>query len=200
MTKAITATESQEQVRYNGELTPDVVRRHNQEQVSNLLIIDSVISNKRGIMLDIACGANIQKGFVGIDIRPLDGVDIVHDLNTYPWPLPDESVLTAVCSHYIEHIPPHNFGFIRFMDEVWRILKPDGQIAIVTPHGRSSGYLQDPTHCNPCNENTFCYFTPGHPLYTIYRPKPWTIEHLTWSPTTNIEVVMRKRGNDSIQE
>lgn len=148
---------------------------------------------RQGIMLDIACGANKQRGgFTGIDVRPLPGVDIVHDLNAYPWPLEDGSVLTAVCSHYIEHIPPHNFGFIKFMNELWRIMIPGGEVAIVTPHGNSQGYLQDPTHCNPCNESTFLYFTPGHPLYEIYRPKPWQIKYIVASPTVNIEVVMVK--------
>ncbi|MEG7727204.1 methyltransferase domain-containing protein, partial [Listeria monocytogenes] len=76
------------------------------------------------------------------------------DLTNIPWPLPDESVLVAMASHVIEHIQPADFGFINFMNEVWRLLKPGGEFAIVTPHGRSDGYIQDPTHVNPCNEAT----------------------------------------------
>ena len=52
--------------------------------------------------------------------------------------------------------------------------------------------MQDPTHCNPCNEATFGYFTPSHGLYNIYKPKPWSIKVLTWDPTRNIEVVLVK--------
>ena len=38
-------------------------------------------------------------------------------------------------------------GFIRFMDEVWRILKPEGQFMISIPFAGSTGYWQDPSHC-----------------------------------------------------
>ena len=156
----------------------------------------------QGVRLDIGCGGNKQESFVGLDARDLSGVDIVHDVNEYPWPLPDECVLVAIASHLVEHIPPHNFGFVNFMNEVWRIMKPGGEFAIVTPHGFSSGYLQDPTHCNPCNEATWAYFDPDQTegvLYSIYKPKPWRIKHLTWNPSANMEVVLVKRqlnGNE----
>ena len=147
-----------------------------------------------GIILDIGCGPNKQQNSVGMDIRALPGVDIVHDFEEFPWPIKSETVLTAIASHVVEHVNPHKFGFIRWMDEVWRVMVPGGQLAIVTPHGSSQGYLQDPTHCNPCNEATWAYFAPGHAsgLYYIYKPKPWQIESLIWSPAANMEVVLRK--------
>lgn len=156
--------------------------------------IDDLLRDKSGINLDIGCGANKQTGFVGIDIRPLPGVDIVWDITKFPWPLPDNCVNNAMASHLVEHIPPHNFGFVNFMNEVWRVLKPDGKFMIATPHGRSSGYIQDPTHCNPCNEATFAYFAPHHEsgLWNIYQPKPYVIEYITWNPAANIEVILRK--------
>ena len=154
------------------------------------------VSQHAGILLDIGCGANKQPGMVGMDIRDLPGVDIVHDFEVFPWPLPDGCALTAVASHVVEHVNPHKGVFLRFMDEVWRVLKPGGEFAIVVPHGYSMGYLQDPTHCNPCNEHTWYYFDPeagGGTLYNIYKPKPWMIKWLTWSPAANIEVVLKKR-------
>jgi SAM-dependent methyltransferase len=159
--------------------------------------IDEILAAHSGIRLDIGCGGNKQETFVGLDIRPLDGVDIVHDFEDIPWPLPDESVLVAVASHVVEHINPHKFGFINFMDEVWRVLKDGAEFAIATPHGSSQGFLQDPTHCNPCNEATWAYFVPEHPsgLYNIYQPRPWRIKYLTWSPAANIEVIMVKDGS-----
>ncbi len=151
-----------------------------------------LLAERQGIILDIGCGANKQPGAVGMDYQALPGVDIVHSWNDYPWPLPDGCVLSAIASHVVEHVNPVDGNFLRWMDEVWRVLQVGGQLAIVTPHGRSSGYLQDPTHCNPCNETTWLYFTPGHPLYGFYHPKPWEIEFLVWSPNANIEVIMRK--------
>lgn len=167
--------------------------------------ITALLAESAGIRLDIGCGANKQEGFVGLDMQPLEGVDIVWDVNLHPWPLPDGCALVAMCSHLVEHIPPcivtaegTRWPFLEFMDEVWRILRPGGEFAISCPHGFSSGFLQDPTHCNPINEATWAYFDPEEPrtqglLYGFYRPKPWRIKHLSWSPAANIEVVLVKR-------
>jgi predicted SAM-dependent methyltransferase len=162
-------------------------------------LIDQLLAEHSGIRLDIGCGGNKQPNFVGMDVRALPGVDVVWDINRHPWPFPDESVLVAFASHLVEHIPPVAIGpdgtwfpFMAFMDEVWRVLKPAGEFAMALPHGNSQGYLQDPSHVNSCNETTWAYFTPSHPLWGIYRCKPWAIKHLSWSPAANIEVVMVK--------
>jgi SAM-dependent methyltransferase len=128
-------------------------------------------------------------------------VDIVWNVEEQPWPLPDECVLVAIASHLVEHINPAGGGFLRFMDEVWRVLKPGAQFAIAVPYAGSVGYWQDPTHCNGCNEITWAYFDPLEPntggaLYKIYKPKPWKIESLTWSCVGNMEVVLQKRLED----
>lgn len=154
--------------------------------------IKKILKEKSGIRLDIGCGENKQEGFVGIDRRALKGVDIVHDLEVFPYPLPDESCLCIVGSHIVEHIKP--WLMIEFMDELWRIMKPEGQLALATPFGGSPGYWQDPTHCNGCNQATWQYFDSDYPLYEIYKPKPWRIEKgfPVWQTTGNMEVIMRK--------
>lgn len=163
--------------------------------------VEQLLKSQSGIRLDIGCGESKQPGFVGMDARELPGVNIVHDWNVYPWPLPDESVLLAIASHVVEHVNPADGGFLRWMNELWRIMKYDGEVGIVCPHGSSQGFLQDPTHCNACNETTWAYFDPLEPftggqLYRIYRPDPWKIKALTWNPSANIEVVLIKRRKD----
>lgn len=166
--------------------------------------IKELIKDKAGIRLDIGCGANKQPGFVGMDIQPLPGVDIVHDWLKFPWPIENESVLQAIASHVVEHIPrviyrdgETRWTFIEFMNEVWRVLKPDCQFAIVVPYCISMGYYQDPTHVNPCNERTWLYFDPEAQnglFYNFYRPKPWKIQNIGWDVATNMEVLLAKRG------
>jgi predicted SAM-dependent methyltransferase len=142
--------------------------------------------------LDIACGGNKQEGFTGIDIRKLKGVDIVHDLEKFPWPLKKESVTIAIASHYIEHIKP--WLSIDFMNEVWRVMVPGGTFCASTPYPGSRGFWQDPTHQNGWSEVTFQYFDPKYPLYQIYQPKPWKIHEgfPTWQVVGNLEVIMEK--------
>jgi len=150
------------------------------------------------IRLDIGCGASKHRGFMGIDKLPLEGVDIVHDLEKTPWPLKDGSVTTAIASHVLEHINPANGIFLNVMNEIWRILEPDGQFAFVVPYAGSPGYWQDPTHCNGITEVTMYYFDPLHEsgLYKFYRPKPWKIENLTYNHTGNLECILIKRRED----
>ena len=167
--------------------------------------VDKLLREKSGIRLDIGCGGNKQgPNWVGIDYRPIPGiVDIVHDLETFPWPLPDECAQVAIASHVVEHINPAKGTFISFMDEVWRVLQYGGEFGIATPYAGSHGYFQDPTHINPCNETTFAYFDPldqmtGGQLYRIYQPKPWQIKpgSLHLNKNGNLEVVLIKRRDD----
>lgn len=160
---------------------------------------------KQKILLDIGCGFNKQKGFIGMDKRNVDGVDIVHDVEKFPWPLDNESCSVVVMSHLIEHIKP--WLQIDVMDEAWRIIEVGGILAIATPHGESFGYLQDPTHCAPWVEATIDYFCAGTFLYNIYRPKPWTLDlgpdnkpKFFFSKKGNLEVVFRKITEEAGKE
>lgn len=150
------------------------------------------IAKKTGICLDIGAGENPQKGFVAMDKRKLPGIDIVHDLEVFPYPLEDESCLTIVGSHIIEHIKP--WLTIDFFNELWRIMKPGGQLVLSTPYAGSPGYWQDPTHCNGFNEATLQYFDPFYPLWQIYKPKPWKLApgFPVWQVTGNMEILMSK--------
>lgn len=159
--------------------------------------VEKLLKQKSGIRLDLGCGENKQsKEFVGIDKRLLKGVDIVHDLEVFPYPLPDECCLTIIGSHIVEHIKP--WLMIDFMNELWRIMKPNGQLAFSHPYGVNNLFIQDPTHCNPCNAATWQYFDPEYPLFSIYKPSPWKIEKNfpLWQVSGNMEVLMRKISNN----
>jgi len=57
--------------------------------------------------LHIGCGRTILKGWVNLDIMPLEGVDIISDLNqckTTPLPFEENSVDEFLASHVLEHI------------------------------------------------------------------------------------------------
>lgn len=159
-----------------------------------------LFDNAKGIRLDIGCGENKQPGgFLGMDKLDLPGVDIVHDMETFPWPIPDNSVNSAIASHVLEHIDPAHGTFLKFMDEVWRILKPGCHFFFAVPYAGSPGYWQDPTHCNGITERTLWYFDPmavGGALYGFYRPKPWKIVQSNWVATGNLEAVFEKRPID----
>lgn len=201
-------------------------------EVENKKKLKQLLKEKNlGVKYDIGCGANKVPGFIGVDARPVPGVDIVADLEKYPWPIESESASLVTCSHVLEHINPAKVdarliglvellqkkkiltkkeidqycgemdfesSFIRFMDEVWRILKPGGEFMFRVPYAGTVGYYQDPTHINNISEATIYYFDPFHVsnLYKIYRPKPWQIVHQFWDTEAIMEVLLVKRREE----
>lgn len=126
------------------------------------------------VKLDIACGLNKKEGFIGIDYVKEKGVDIVHDLNKYPWPIKSNSVDEIFCAHYIEHIPHEvkghkEDGFFLFFNEIDRILKKpefdpnnpnmpiSGYADFVAPYYSSMRAWWDPTHRRAISEMSFQY-------------------------------------------
>ena len=104
--------------------------------------------------LDIACGQNKQEGFHGIDISLKSDADDIHDLTQFPWPYEDNQIEEAFCSHYVEHVPDLN----AFMDELYRVMEPEGKVRIIHPHLRTNRAFQDPTHLRFIPEETWFYY------------------------------------------
>lgn len=94
---------------------------------------------------------------IGVDIVDCEGVDIVHDLTIFPYPFKDESVDMIFASHFVEHLD--GIERMKFMDECWRILKPEGKMRLVHPYYKSVRAVQDPTHkWPPISENSYFYW------------------------------------------
>ena len=98
--------------------------------------------------LDIGCGNNKIKDAIGLDIDKDTQADIVWDLNKYPYPIENNAFANVYAKHIIEHINDP----IAFMNEVYRITKPDGTCFVETPH--FSCYV--------------CYSEPQHKRYFSY--------------------------------
>ena len=140
--------------------------------------------------LDIGCGYLPQEGFIGLDKRNLDTVTIVQDVEEFPWPIKDNSVKIALCSHLLEHLNPQKI--LDFFEEVHRILVPGGSFFIAVPYAGSFQAYQDPTHVRPgFNEATWNYFDPREFLWGIYRPSPFLIEDLEFRQDASMRVRLR---------
>lgn len=94
-------------------------------------------------------------------------------------------------------------GFLGFMDELWRVMKPSSQFAFVVPYGGNELYNQDPTHVCPINAQSLYYFDPdpelkyaGLALYLFYQPKPWKIEFMAYHTNGLLECILSKRLDD----
>lgn len=110
------------------------------------------------VKIDLGCGSNKKAPeYIGVDFDKCDGVDIVHDIRITPWPFEDSSVDEVYSSHFFEHLDGKQR--ISFMNEAYRILKPNKQLIVITPYWTSVRASQDPTHLwPPISENTYLYF------------------------------------------
>ena len=105
--------------------------------------------------LYFGCGKHEVKGFIGVDKVKMANVDIVHDMNVYPYPFPDNTVEEVLLINILEHFP----DIIKVIEEIWRICMHGARIRIEVPYYNSPGAYQDPTHKSFFTENTFDYFT-----------------------------------------
>ena len=69
--------------------------------------------------IDIGCGRYKVEGTLGVDMMEHENVDIVHDLNTFPYPFEDSEVDEIHCYHILEHVD----NLIETMHELYRISK-----------------------------------------------------------------------------
>ncbi len=65
--------------------------------------------------------------YIGLDVRPGPGVDVVGTVEELPYP--DQSIGTVLAMNTFEHVP----FFWRGFEEIRRVLRPDGALVLACP-------------------------------------------------------------------
>jgi SAM-dependent methyltransferase len=108
------------------------------------------------VKLDIGCGKNKQVGHIGVDRISFPGVDHVLDITTTPLPYGDGAIEAIHTSHFVEHLT--GMQRVGFVNECYRVLKPEGKLTIIVPHWGSCRAYGDITHqWPPVSEFWFYY-------------------------------------------
>jgi len=101
--------------------------------------------------LNLGCGADIRKGFVNIDFEKFEGVNIVYDLNKFPYPFKDNQFKEIIMRNILEHLDnPYNA-----MKEIRRIAQAGAIVRIRTPHFSSNNVWGDIQHKRGFSWQTF---------------------------------------------
>jgi SAM-dependent methyltransferase len=103
--------------------------------------------------LNVGCGPDVRPGWVNLDVAPLPGVDVVHDLDRIPFPFEDERFELIECQDVLEHVE-----LVPALRELHRILAPGGRLHLRGPHFTSRVAYIDPTHRRSFSIQTFDYF------------------------------------------
>jgi len=106
--------------------------------------------------LNLGSGGRPCEGYVNVDKNARSPkVDVVYDLDQYPWPFASDVADEVLMSHCLEHLIDHNLA----MKEIHRILRKGGITKITVPHFTWQFAFHDPTHRHFFGYNTFFYYT-----------------------------------------
>lgn len=117
--------------------------------------------------IDLGCGPDKVDGCFGVDNYQFEGVDLVCDLNQYPWPLEDNSFDEIWARHIIEHVD----DAVSFLKEIHRIGKPGAKVHIKTPHFSSASSWADITHVRHLSVKWHATFTRSDRYMSCKLPK-----------------------------
>ena len=86
------------------------------------------------IKINVGCGSDIRTGYLNCDYFMHNGVDLVFDLDKFPYPFDTKSIDYILASHVLEHLEsPGNA-----LREFHRILKSSGVLELRVPYGFNS--------------------------------------------------------------
>jgi len=111
--------------------------------------------------LNLGAEKDIHSGYINHDISNLPGIDVIHNLDQYPWPWEDNTFDEVIAMDILEHLD----DFVKSMEELHRILKPNGTVTIRVPYWNHSCAYIDPTHKRGFHEQTFQFFDIDSPYY-----------------------------------
>ena len=80
--------------------------------------------------LNLGCGEFKKEGYVNLDISETCYPDIVHNLETFPYPFDNDDFELIELNHLLEHLSEP----FKVMSELHRLLKPEGLLVIRVPH------------------------------------------------------------------
>lgn len=118
-------------------------------------------------VLDIGCGRTKQQPFaVGVDCHSFEGVDVVTDLENAGLPSRDREIDQVYAVHFLEHVR----NLLGLMNEIHRVLRPDGVLHVMVPNASFVNALADPTHVRFFHLQTFKFFCRPYPGLRPFRP------------------------------
>lgn len=132
--------------------------------------------------LNLGCGKHPLSGYWNIDRVPLEGVDMVWDLENTPLPLANNSVDEVRCEHILEHVTK----FIPLMEDLYRVCIPGAFIIVKVPNYKYEQAYGDPTHVRFFNERTFSFFDENYE-YGFYTKVKFRVKNMELRNTSKTQ-------------
>jgi hypothetical protein len=154
------------------------------------------------LKLNLGCGKSKLEGYLGVDRRSFEGVDVVTDLLD-PWPWETNSVSDIHMSHVLEHFTGPQRVYI--FNEMYRVLVPDGKAHIITPYWASNRAYGDFTHqWPPVSEMLYYYLSqewrsanaPDNDI--LWNPEGYACDFaVTWGYGLHPEITLKNQAGQT---
>ena len=125
---------------------------------------------KTFLKLNLGCGGNPKPGYINVD--KYGNPNVLHDLETFPWPWKDNSVNEIRLIHVLEHLGERKEIFLNIIKELYRICAASATIHIVVPHPRHDDFINDPTHVRVITPKALDLFSKSKNRECIKLGKP----------------------------
>lgn len=137
--------------------------------------------------LNLGCGKKKVEGYINIDILEMVKPDIVLDVERYGLKQFDDNSINEVRAFdFLEHIRIGKTVFV--IEEIYRVLKPDGKFEHLTPSTDGRGAFQCPLHVSFWNINSWLFWL---------MPDDRDVHGITakWKETSLHDVITNTYGN-----
>lgn len=133
-------------------------------------------------IVNLGCGLDHHPNALNVDYDERKNPDQVIDLESQDWPFEDSQFNAIIANHILEHIEVP----VQFMNNCWRILKPDGVLSVKVPHYEHPTAYEDTTHVNFFTEKSFQMFTHSTQSNSLTN-RTWTIitQNIEWELSTD---------------
>lgn len=126
--------------------------------------------------IDLGCGNIPFENCIGIDIRPAEQVDIVHNFNE-PLPLENNIASFVLASNSLQYAD----NLQALMQDIYRICQHKAIICIVAPYAHVTSHMVNPLYKQLFNEHVPRYWSKHAPLsidedeYMLSWPEEWSL-------------------------
>jgi predicted SAM-dependent methyltransferase len=101
--------------------------------------------------LNFGCGNDYMKGWVNVDVKEDCPVDVIWDLNKFPYPFKNNTFDEVLISYVLEYLD----NPIKVLKEIIRISKNKAKITIIVVHSLSFSAISQISFRNNFTENSF---------------------------------------------
>ena len=115
------------------------------------------------LRLNVGSGTDKRSDFINMDYNSLYNPEVIHNMDSIPWPFEDNTFDEILIQHVIEHT--HNP--LLWVQEMWRISKPGAKIVIKCPHWSTHWAYGDLTHFSQFSSRSFSHFNLDEIYYNV---------------------------------